>query len=165
MAGWMTCHNALVTHSNVCTCTRGEHIVSTLSTNSDGFRNAFRFVSPEPGVLCIIGYPSETHIKLKSREISFVLNIRLDKQIVLIFCTEHGSIIAVLCAKFQYDWKTDKCLWTNEVLRDFSLRWVSDGYCTAPLRPLSRIFPWIDITTKNNNSIHQLPSAEDIPLI
>ena len=40
-------------------------------------------------------------------QISFVHNIRLNNPIVLKFCTEHGSITVVLCAKFQYDWTTE----------------------------------------------------------
>ena len=51
------------------------------------------------GVLCNIGYPSETHLKLKSREISFVNNIRVYNSIVLKFCTECSCIMTVLCAK------------------------------------------------------------------
>ena len=58
----------------------------------------------DPGALCNIGYPSETHLKLKSCEISFVYNSYLSWPIVLRFFTEHGSITAVLCAKFQIDW-------------------------------------------------------------
>ena len=57
----------------------------------------------QPGVLCNIWYPSKTHLKLKSREISFVHNIRFSCPIVLKFCTEHGSITAVLCATFRDD--------------------------------------------------------------
>ena len=68
-----------------------------------------------------IRYPSEIHIKLKSREISFAHNSCFSWPIALKLCAEHGSIIAVLCAKFQTDW-------TNEISRDLSLRWVSDGY-------------------------------------
>ena len=56
------------------------------------------------GVLRSIGYLSETHLKLKSREISFVHNICLKNPIVLDFCTQHGSITVVLCVKFQNDW-------------------------------------------------------------
>ena len=56
------------------------------------------------GVLCNIGYPSETHLKLKSREYSFVHNICLGYPIILKFYTEHGSDTAVLCAKFQNAW-------------------------------------------------------------
>ena len=39
--------------------------------------------------------------KLKSREVSFLLSFLRNCRIVLKFCTEHGSITAVLCAKFQ----------------------------------------------------------------
>ena len=52
---------------------------------------------------CNIGYPSEAHLKLKSREISFIHNINLSCLIILKFYTEHGSITAVLCAKCQND--------------------------------------------------------------
>ena len=55
-------------------------------------------------VLCNIGYPSESPLKLKSREILFVHNIRFNNPIVLKFCTEHGSITSVFCSKFQNDW-------------------------------------------------------------
>ena len=48
-----------------------------------------------PGVLCNKGYPSETHLKLKSREISFVHNFRFNCSIGLQFCTEHGSGLAI----------------------------------------------------------------------
>ena len=37
------------------------------------------------------GYPSETHLTLKSCEISFIHNIRLNRSIVSRFCSEHGS--------------------------------------------------------------------------
>ena len=51
---------------------------------------------PWYGGLCNnIIYPSKTHLKLKSREISFIHNIRFSCPIVLKFCTEHGSITAV----------------------------------------------------------------------
>ena len=40
----------------------------------------------------------------KSREISFTHNLILSYQIILKFCTEHGSDTAVFCAKFQKDW-------------------------------------------------------------
>ena len=45
----------------------------------------------EAGMLCNIGYAFETHLKLKSPEISFVHNICLSCPIVLKYCTEHGS--------------------------------------------------------------------------
>ena len=42
----------------------------------------------------IIGYPSETHLKLKAREISFVHNLRLGCQTVSKCSTEHIIITA-----------------------------------------------------------------------
>ena len=61
-----------------------------------------------PWGCCNIGYPSETHLKLKSCEIFFAHNICFIYPIILKFCTEHGSITAVLCAKFQNDRTTEK---------------------------------------------------------
>ena len=58
-------------------------------------------------MVCNEKYPSETHLKLKSRKISFVHNIHLNNPIVLNFCTEHGSITAMLCAKFENIWTTE----------------------------------------------------------
>ena len=58
-------------------------------------------------VLCNTGHPSETHLKLKSREISFFHNTRVNNPIILIFCTEHDSITAVLRVKCQNDWTTE----------------------------------------------------------
>ena len=78
---------------------------------------------------CILGcynkwYPSETHLKLKSREISFTYNLMLSCEIVSIFSTEHDSIIAVFCANFQSDLATERdVLRTNEISRDLNLRW------------------------------------------
>ena len=54
--------------------------------------------------LCNIGYLSEAHLKLKSREIPFVHNIHFSCPIVLKFCTE----CRVLCAKCQTDWVIEK---------------------------------------------------------
>ena len=60
------------------------------------------------GVQCDKGYPSETHLKLKSREISFAHNLLFIYPIVFEFCTEHGSDTGVLCAIFQNDWAPAK---------------------------------------------------------
>ena len=46
----------------------------------------------ESGVLCNLGYRPETHLKLKSRKISFVHSIRYICPIVSKFRTEHGSV-------------------------------------------------------------------------
>ena len=51
-------------------------------------------------------HPSENYFKLKSIEISFAYNVILHCQIVLQFCTEHGSMAAVLCGKFLNDLTT-----------------------------------------------------------
>ena len=51
-------------------------------------------------------YPCQIHCKLKSSENLFDLNLLLCCQIILKFCTEHGSITAVLCANFQNDLTT-----------------------------------------------------------
>ena len=54
------------------------------------------------------GYPSETQLKLKSREIAFLHNISFSCPIVLKFCTEHGSDTAMLCAKNKTYWITNE---------------------------------------------------------
>ena len=50
---------------------------------------------------------SETYLKLKSSEISFIHNLLLSHAIILKFCPEDGSITAVLCASFQNDLTTE----------------------------------------------------------
>ena len=65
------------------------------------------------------------HLQLKSREIALAHNLFPSCQIVLKFCTEHGSITAVLCANFQ-NYLTYELDVMGE--RDLSLRRVLDGY-------------------------------------
>ena len=60
----------------------------------------------ESGVYSI-GYPSETYLKLKSREISLIHNIFLICPIILEFYAEHGNITVVLCAQSQNDWVSE----------------------------------------------------------
>ena len=83
-------------------------------------------------LLCKIGYPSETHLKLKSRKISIVRDIRLNNSISLEFCTERGSITAVLFTKRRDVWMTE----TNAV----------DGYpilhSIPGYRQLCTIYNW-----------------------
>ena len=50
----------------------------------------------------------EIHLKLKSCQISFVYYIHSICPIVLMFCTEHSSDAAVLCAKYQNNWASEK---------------------------------------------------------
>ena len=54
------------------------------------------------GALC------NTHLKLKSREVSFAHNWFRNYPIILEFCTERGCDAVVLCAKFQNDWTTKR---------------------------------------------------------
>ena len=68
------------------------------------------------GVLCDIGYPSETHLKLKSGKISFV----------------HSSDTAVLCAKLQDDWIIQTKIMDEQDFAWFEFR-TDILYCTAPL--------------------------------
>ena len=51
---------------------------------------------------CKIGFPSETHLRLQFREISFVCYLLFSWQITLKFCTERHSITAVLCVFYKY---------------------------------------------------------------
>ena len=75
-----------------------------------------------------MGYPFETRLKRKSREISFACYFILSCQTVLEFCTEHGNDTAVLCAKLQNNLTIDVDH-MNE--RDFArfqfIRWVSEA--------------------------------------
>ena len=54
-----------------------------------------------------IDCPPETHLKPKSREISFVHNLFLGYPIILQSCSMNGSDIVVLCTKFRNDWTTE----------------------------------------------------------
>ena len=67
-------------------------------------------------------YPSETHLKLKSREMSFVHNIRvsspIDLKVSLSCPVQNLKTIRQLHNK----------LWTNGNPQDLSLRYVSGGY-------------------------------------
>ena len=88
-----------------------------------------------PGVLCNVGYLSETHLKLKSHEILFAHNLLLRYAIVLKFGTEHSSDTAVFCTKFQNNWKTGTDVMDEQVLTRFEFKmrlgliW---AYCTRP---------------------------------
>ena len=66
-----------------------------------------------------IGYPSENHLRLKSPEVSFIHITYLRGQIILIFGTEHGSITAMLCAKYRNDWATGKQVMGKQVFIRF----------------------------------------------
>ena len=56
-----------------------------------------------PGVHNNIASLSEVQLELYSHKISFAPNIYHGQWIFLIFCSEHNSLAAMLCAKFQKD--------------------------------------------------------------
>ena len=67
-------------------------------------RKMFPFHDVIRGQCWNTGYPSETHLQLKSRQISPPPpphNIHISCRIVLKFCTEHGSNTAVIGTRFQ----------------------------------------------------------------
>ena len=68
------------------------------------------------GTVAIWGIPPKVILQFKFHEISFIHNILVRCTIVLEFCTEHGSIIAVLCTKFQNNWATEKSVTGKQVL-------------------------------------------------
>ena len=59
------------------------------------------------GLVCNIEYPSKTDLKVKSREISFVISTRFDNPIAVKCCSEHDNITAMLCLAFQNDFTTE----------------------------------------------------------
>ena len=80
------------------------------------------------GVLCNIWCPSETHVQLKSREISH--NICFSCPSILEFCTEHGIYIAVLCAKI---WSRSNHCNRCYIRTRFHEIWVQYEFSTAVL--------------------------------
>ena len=70
---------------------------------------------------------SEIHWKPKSRDISFIYVSTSVYLILLKFCTEHGSYIAMLCAKFQNDQTTEIVLTDINDFASLSLNlgWIS----------------------------------------
>ena len=99
----------------------------------------------DPAGCCNISYRSETHTELKSREISFAHNSLLSCQIVLKFCTEHGSITVVPFANFENELTTEVDVMDDRNFVIFEFKCASDGYhIFEQPRELSfvRILPW-----------------------
>ena len=102
------------------------------------------YVKLQAGVLCNVGHPSETHLKTKSREISFAHNLFLIYPIVWCFISQLPNRVWILyraqrwyCrALYKISYRLDK--WKKKDKWDsweLSLRGVEDGYpayCTAP---------------------------------
>ena len=77
-------------------------------------------------------YPSNTHLKLKSREISLAHNeriaqLRLSNRWEILHRASQYHCRA-LWKDFQTIWQLKWMLWTNEISRDLSLKCVSSGY-------------------------------------
>ena len=70
-------------------------------------------------------YPSETHVKSKPREVSFVYNLFRSCLIGVKFRRGHGSDSVVLCAKFQNDRTTETGVINEDYFRTDIL------YCTT----------------------------------
>ena len=135
-----------------------------------------------PGVLCSMEYLFETHLKAKSLENSLAYILFLNNPIVLKFCSEHGSITFMLCAKFQNDWMTETdfmdkqnfarlelnslrpsdaymCRWTQFLPQDvaFSIHLSDNRFSARPLAttvvsPPRKWAPWVDISTPQSAS-------------
>ena len=100
-----------------------------------------------------IGNPTETHIK--SREISFAHSYSFSYPIMLKFCTEHGSITAVLCAKFQNDWTSYMGVMDERDFTRFELKcvWVDSIYCNDPWLVMGLIYEFLKAKLLSMNLI------------
>ena len=64
----------------------------------------------------------------KSREISFAHNVFLSFPIALIYCAEHDSITAILCAQFENDSTIETDVTDKRVFVKFEFEKSFDGY-------------------------------------
>ena len=87
----------------------------------------------QSGALCNIEYASDTNFKLKSLEIWFVHAIHISCPIILTFCTEHGSITAVLCENFQNDQAIAKSIISHPGIPGVTLCFCTGSYAAAVL--------------------------------
>ena len=92
-----------------------------------------------------LGCPPEAHIKLNSREISFVYNIDSSSHMVWWFSIKHGSDTTVFREKIEI-WQLCKMLSADEISRDFSLRWRSGGYPISQQPRVNFLFRIIGIS-------------------
>ena len=67
-------------------------------------------------------YPLKNHSKIKSHKILLVHNIHFSCQIILTFCTEHGGVTAMLCAKVQNDLTTEKYIMCKNKFSKFEVK-------------------------------------------
>ena len=78
---------------------------------------------------CNINCPYESHFQPKSREISLTHNINFSCPTLLKFCTEHGSVTAVLCVNRR---NCENNLRITEISRDLNQIGVLQGYNLLP---------------------------------
>ena len=75
------------------------------------------------------GHPPQTWFKMKSCDNLFVRSIHNNQQIILKFCTEHGSVTTMLSVKFQMDFLYK----TEDIDRQVFVRFQMDSlYCNVP---------------------------------
>ena len=88
----------------------------------------------EGGCGCNIGYHTETHLKLKSREISVAHNLFLSSQVDLEFCAEYGGDTVVSYGNCQNDWASEIDVLNKRYFTRFELR-MSFGriFCIAAI--------------------------------
>ena len=86
------------------------------------------------GLSNVGGYPSETHLKLKTRNISLVHNIPFSLHMFLLFCRDHVSITAVQCTTIQNGWVNMKkamgkrdLAWFEFKIRFWHISYVAQG--------------------------------------
>ena len=78
------------------------HIDSISTDPTIGYSDTLEFRCC-PGECYNIGYSTETHLTRKVCEMLIAHNFLFSREITLTFCTERGSITAVLCGHFQND--------------------------------------------------------------
>ena len=84
-----------------------------------------------------------THIWYNNKiffKLSSVRNLSLSYPIISEFCTEPGKIMPCSVLNVQTVGQLKPMLWKNEISRDLSSRWVSDGYPIEHKHP--RPTPW-----------------------
>ena len=78
--------------------------------------------------VCNIESPSETHLKLKSRKVSFVRNLLWIWSIVSKFCPKHGGDTVVLYAKCHNNWATETDVMDEQVFARVESKMIFEEY-------------------------------------
>ena len=94
---------------------------------------------------CSMGYPPETHLKLKSHENSFIHKTRFSSTIALKIDTKHRSMTVVRYAYFKTIGHLRNKLGTNGILRELSLSLNARGpnYSGSTLSISWLLMPWL----------------------